>query len=120
MNRAKIYFYSYLVLILIGSSIPSGSVPDVFRLTWDKLLHVLEYCILGILGFRYYSVSLRQPLFGIIIFGVTVGIIDEIYQSIIPGRFTSSIDEIADGIGVISGAFISKYSLISSWLASQI
>ena len=113
MNRVKIYLYSYTVLIIVGSSIPGGSVPDVFRLTWDKLLHVIEYSILGILGFRYYSVSLRQPLFGIINFGVTVGIIDEIYQSIIPGRFTSSADVIADCIGVISGAFISKYSLRS-------
>ena len=111
MNRAKIYFYSYLVLILIGSSIPGGSVPDVFRLTWDKLLHVIEYCILGILGFRYYSIMLKQPLFRIIIIGMTIGIIDEIYQGIIPGRFTSSTDVIADGIGVISGALISKYSL---------
>ena len=111
MNRVKIYLYSYTVLIIVGSSIPGGSVPDVFRLTWDKMLHVIEYSILGILGFRYYSVSLRQPLFGIIIFGVTVGIINEIYQSIIPGRFTSSADVIADGIGVISGALISKYYL---------
>ena len=111
MNKAKIFFYGYTMLILIGSSIPGGSVPDVFRLTWDKLLHVLEYCILGILGFRYLSNILKQPLFGIIIIGITIGIIDEIYQGIILGRFTSSIDVIADGIGVISGAFISKYSL---------
>ena len=113
MNNAKIYFYGYVVLIFIGSSIPGGSVPDVFRLTWDKLLHVIEYCILGILGFRYFSIILKQPLFGIIIIGMTIGIIDEIYQSIIPGRFTSSTDIIADGIGVISGALISKYSLRS-------
>ena len=113
MNNAKIYFYGYTILIFIGSSIPGGSVPDVFRLTWDKLLHVLEYCILGILGFRYLSNILKQPLFGIIIIGITIGIIDEIYQGIILGRFTSSIDVIADGIGVISGAFISKYSLRS-------
>ena len=113
MNNAKIYFYGYVVLILIGSSIPGGAVPDVFRLTWDKLLHVVEYCILGILGFRYLSIILKQPLFGIIIIGITIGIIDEIYQSIIPGRFTSSIDVIADGIGVISGVLISKYSLRS-------
>ena len=101
------------MLILIGSSIPGGAVPDVFRLTWDKLLHVIEYCILGILGFRYFSVMLKQPLIGIIIIGITIGIIDEIYQGIIPGRFTSSIDVIADSIGVISGALISKYSLQS-------
>ena len=113
MNRAKIYFYSYVVLILIGSSIPGGAVPDVFHLTWDKLLHIAEYCILGILGFRYLSILLKQPLFGIIIIGITIGIIDEIYQGIIPGRFTSSTDVIADGIGVISGALISKYSLRS-------
>ena len=113
MNRTKIHLYGYIMLIFIGSSIPGGSVPDVFRLTWDKLLHVIEYCILGILGFRYFSIILKQPLFWIIIIGMTIGIIDEIYQGIIPERFTSSTDIIADGIGVISGAFISKYSLQS-------
>ena len=66
MNNAKIYFYGYVVLIFIGSSIPGGAVPDVFRLTWDKLLHIAEYCILGILGFRYLSNLLKEPLFGII------------------------------------------------------
>ena len=59
------------------------------------------------------SVIIFILLFRIIIIGMTIGIIDEIYQGIIPGRFTSSTDVIADGIGVISGAFISKYSLRS-------
>ena len=43
MSYPKIQFFLYLLLILIGSSIPGESVPTVFALTWDKLLHVLEY-----------------------------------------------------------------------------
>jgi VanZ family protein len=38
-------------------------------------------------------------------FGGLFGCLDETWQSIIPGRFPSHYDIIADGIGVILGVF---------------
>ena len=52
MKEPKNHFYFYLVLILIGSSIPGDTVPSFLGLTWDKLLHLIEYGIIGFLGYR--------------------------------------------------------------------
>ena len=103
MNYPKIQFFLYLFLILIGSSIPGKSVPTVFALTWDKFLHVIEYFFLGILGYKAYENRYKNITIIISMFGIVFGCIDEIWQSLIPGRNPSYYDVIADGIGVILG-----------------
>ena len=103
MNYPKIQFFLYIFLILIGSSIPGKSVPTVFAFTWDKLLHVIEYFVLGILGYRAYENRYKYITIIISMFGIFFGCIDEIWQSFIPGRYPSYYDVIADGIGVILG-----------------
>ena len=103
MNYPKIQFFLYLFLILIGSSIHGKSFPTVFAFTWDKLLHVIEYFVLGILGYRAYENRYKYITIIISMFGIFFGCIDEIWQSFIPGRYPSYYDVIADGIGVILG-----------------
>ena len=103
MSYPKIQFFLYLFLILIGSSVPGRSVPTVFALTWDKLLHLIEYFFLGILGYRAYANRYKYITIIISVFGIVFGCIDEIWQSFIPGRHPSYYDVIADSIGVISG-----------------
>ena len=110
MNYHKIQFFLYLFLILIGSSIPGKSVPTVFSLTWDKLLHVIEYFFLGILGYRAYEDSYKYITIVISTFGIVFGCIDEIWQLFIPGRNSSYYDVIADGIGVILGVITIRIS----------
>ncbi len=99
----------FLALILLGSSLPGDSIPEVVAFTWDKLLHVGEYCILGILGFRAFQNDLSNPVVWISLFGLGFGCIDELWQSMIPGRFTSHYDVIADGIGVICGSITGTF-----------
>ena len=103
MSYPKTQFFLYLFLILIGSSIPGESVPTVFAYTWDKLLHVIEYFLLGVLGYRAFWNKNKYITINISIFGIFFGCIDEIWQSFIPGRYPSYYDVIADGIGVILG-----------------
>ena len=110
MNYPKIQFFFYLFLILIGSSIPGKSVPTVFSLTWDKLLHVIEYFFLGILGYRAYENKYKYITIVISMFGIVFGCIDEIWQLFIPGRNPSYYDVIADGIGVILGVITIRIS----------
>ncbi len=105
MKEPKNHFYFYLVLILIGSSIPGDTVPSFVGLTWDKLLHVIEYGIMGFLAYRAYHTEIKSPIYSLIIFGVLFGALDETWQSFIPGRFSSHYDIIADLIGVICGVF---------------
>ena len=103
MSYPKTQFFFYLFLIFIGSSIPGKSVPTVFALTWDKLLHVIEYFFLGILGYRAYENKYIYITIVISIFGIVFGCIDEIWQSFIPGRQPSYYDVMADSIGVTLG-----------------
>ena len=105
MKEPKNHFYIFLILILIGSSIPGDSVPSFVSLSWDKLLHVVEYSFLGFLGYRAYHKEFKFPIYYIITFGLFFGIFDETLQSFIPGRFSSHYDVIADVIGVICGVF---------------
>ena len=109
MKNPKLQFKLFLLLIIIGSSIPGKSVPEIVILSWDKLLHFIEYSLLGALGYRAYH---KHPTFNIYLlcsFGILFGYIDESWQKIIPGRFSSHSDVIADGIGVIFGTFTSNY-----------
>ena len=100
-----------MVLILAGSSIPGDAVPAVLVLTWDKLLHVAEYAVMGWLGYRAYHSELKDPGLLLPVFGFLFGCLDEAWQSMIPGRFPSHYDIIADGIGVICGVWTSHYIL---------
>ena len=43
--------------------------------------------------------------------GILFGCFDELWQKMIPGRFSSHYDIIADGIGVICGVWTSHYIL---------
>ena len=110
MSYPKIQFLLYLFLILIGSSVPGRSVPTVFALTWDKLLHLIEYFFLGILGYRAYENKYKYITIVISMFGIVFGCIDEIWQLFIPGRNPSYYDVIADGIGVILGVITIRTS----------
>lgn len=103
MNYPKIQFFLYLLLILIGSSIPGKSVSTIFTLSWDKLLHVTEYFLLGVLGYRAFGKMNNNITIIISVFGILFGCFDEMWQSFIPGRYPSYYDVIADGIGVILG-----------------
>tara|TARA_S200000501_G_scaffold371591_1_gene414968 strand:- start:8202 stop:8558 length:357 start_codon:yes stop_codon:yes gene_type:complete len=105
MKRDKIFLYVYLLIILLVSSIPGNSMPKSwFSLGWeDKIYHIIEYSLLGVLAYRSYYRSFKRPFLIISIGGLCFGIFDEIYQSMIPGRFPNAFDVIADAIGVILG-----------------
>jgi len=62
MKNTKIHFFGYLVLILLGSSIPGESMPPIMALTWDKMLHVIEYSLVGFLGIRAFYSHLKNPV----------------------------------------------------------
>ena len=109
MKDSKSQFVLYLVLIIFGSSIPGNSVPHLVALTCDKLLHIIEYSILGCLGYRAFKSDIENPAFLVVPFGILFGCFDEAWQSIIPGRFPSHYDVIADGIGVIFGSIVSYF-----------
>jgi VanZ family protein len=96
----------YVSLVYAVSSMPHLRQPLAI-VNGDKLIHALEYLVLGLLIARAMRASLRvgPPLFAAMIaigLVVLVGCCDEFLQSFVPGRISSLYDVLADTVG---GAF---------------
>ncbi len=94
---------AYVALIFVLSSQPGLSVPGTFEYR-DKLAHTLEYGGLGWLVYRAARDSwpatpaLRRVLLAVLALSV-LGVLDEKFQSFIPGRDSTAYDWMADTFG---------------------
>ena len=103
----------YIILIISVSSIPGHSIPRFTMLSWDKLLHLVEYSILGYLAVNSFRPISKGQVIVIIIFCLGFACFDELWQSLIPGRFSSGLDIIADGIGITVGTIFGSLLIIN-------
>ena len=98
-------------MITIGSSIPGANISKLDLFSSDKVLHILEYFLLGYLLINVLIDKTSYPIFLTFFLGFLFGVIDEIYQSTVIGRFPSSFDVIADVIGLtLSIILFQKFS----------
>tara|TARA_B100002019_G_C21023368_1_gene475978 strand:+ start:78 stop:470 length:393 start_codon:yes stop_codon:yes gene_type:complete len=100
---------SFVSLIIIGSSLEGTSIPKSHIFTLDKLLHVIEYFIFGILLYFSFTHFTKHPIILTLILGAFYSFIDEFYQSTVQGRTSSALDIIADIFGLILSAFFVKF-----------
>ncbi|MFH1045711.1 MAG: VanZ family protein [Candidatus Omnitrophota bacterium] len=99
--------YGYAAVIFGLSALPATHrVPPIFFA--DKLLHLLEYAILGYLLGRAAGHS-ENPglkahfrLFAVLV-ALLYGISDEFHQYFVPGRNVDVLDALADGLGALLG-----------------
>lgn len=96
---------TYAVLILIFSSIPDLSPPQLGFEYQDKLYHFIEYSIFSVLLFFALLNSQRDflrknVLLISLLIGASFGILDELHQKFIPGRQADILDFTADFVGV--------------------
>ncbi|MES0489609.1 MAG: VanZ family protein [Leptospirales bacterium] len=97
MKIKKIFtllFWLWILLIFIFSSIPGSSTPG-FPAGTDKIVHFLEYAILGFLAIKsckFNSKTIWLP-------GLFTPVLDELYQSLTPGRMSDPYDVLADMMG---------------------
>ncbi|MFQ6609690.1 MAG: VanZ family protein [Fidelibacterota bacterium] len=111
MKYSSLHFWIliFYVLVIFGlTSIPGDSLQKftIFA-TNDKIIHFLEYFILGFLFFNALKTE-NQNRYGILItilFLIIVPILDENLQRLIPGRFPDYKDSIIDFLGGICGTF---------------
>lgn len=99
----------YMLVIFILSSIPSLAPPDL-GLNWeDKIAHIIEYSIFGILlarsGLLRWTPS-GKLFFILFMIGSFYAISDEIHQFFVPNRVASPWDALADIIGTLFGLTI--------------
>ncbi len=95
---------AYVSLIFVLSAQPRLRPPFQFQNS-DKLSHLLEYGLLGILLARALRGTLRSRgwvFTTLLALGLGLGIAagDEYFQSFIPGRDSSVFDWVADGTGL--------------------
>ena len=103
----------FIVLMIIGSSYEGNSIPKSYIFTLDKLLHIIEYFIFGILlFFVFFFISYKPDVISFIL-GIFYSLIDELYQSTVIGRDSSALDVIADIIGLILSILFIKLFLNS-------
>ena len=98
----------YLGLVYGLSTVPT--IPTVGIYGLDKLLHVIEYTVLGLLLSRAagWPRSLSTGLL-LVAIGVGAGAVDEWIQSHTPGRESTIGDAIADSIGVLIGVQLGSW-----------
>jgi len=101
------WVFLYIILIIGLSSIPGENISEFKWLSEDKLLHLIEYLIFGVLVTRALAFRMVQQvrifLIVLLIAGI-FGALDETYQNLIPGRESSYVDWIADLIGAALGS----------------
>ena len=102
----RILLILYMALILTLSSLPAQALPKTWLLNWDKLIHLIQYFILGVLAMKSLKKININSVILVIIFGLLFGSIDEFLQSFISGRFSSALDVLADTIGTAIGALL--------------
>ena len=97
----------YAGIIFYLSSIPKP-LPEISIPFFDKVLHICEYIVFGILAARAFKNSPREAfiknfkLFAVLI-SIFYGISDEFHQGFVSERQSSILDMVADGIGGILG-----------------
>lgn len=101
----------WTALIFIVSSIPT--LPTVgFRLQFaDKVAHAIEFAGLGLfltIGFRGGKDpgDRRRTALLVIGVGLSIGVLDEVYQLAVPGRMVEFLDWVADSVGVTIGYLV--------------
>lgn len=101
-----VYLYAGLIFFYSSLSFPPLLAPKILHA--DKLLHLVEYAILGYLIARAArnSSSLRLSrqfrIFAVLL-GLLYGLTDEFHQYFVPGRKVEILDLLADGTGALLG-----------------
>jgi VanZ family protein len=92
---------------IIGLSSLPGSTFDGIEPPWflSYLVHLAVYGLLGA-ALRWALDGSRRPWVISVAIGLVAGIIDELYQGLIPGREPSVIDVTVDVVGVAIGAWL--------------
>ncbi len=104
-----VYLYAGLIFIYSSLSSPPPLAPPI--LYGDKLLHLVEYALLGYLIARAAknssSLKLRAHFrIGAVCIAILYGLSDEFHQYFVPGREVEVLDVLADGVGAFLGQLL--------------
>ena len=100
---------AYIGLIFSGSSVKGQDLPTLFPYM-DKIAHLMEYSLLGLLLGRAVRATLPHASALVVTLtavglGAAVGCSDEIYQRFVPGRQSDPLDWLTD-LAAITAAVV--------------
>ena len=99
----------YSGIIFYVSGLPSLGMPLPIPFI-DKLVHLVEYSILGFLFSRALKgttlLTNKNILVSCTIFCILFGLSDELHQMFVPGRDATLGDALADSIGGLLGGIV--------------
>ena len=106
----------YIGLIFVASSIPGRMVPVYFPYM-DKLEHLTEYALFGLLlgrAFRFTVGGPRGRLWALatVLLGAIVGAVDELYQRSTPGRLSDVRDWVMDVTALLIAVLLTQYARV--------
>ena len=106
-NWLFVVLYGAMIFFISSLSDPVPvSPPDIIFL--DKIAHLFEYAIFGILIFRalYPYASLKKSFVTTIIIASLYGMTDEVHQYFVEMRDADVMDWFADTMGGLIGSYI--------------
>jgi VanZ family protein len=106
--RLFIHYWLPVLVYIVGVfsiSAQANLTPPMPFVSMDKVYHLIEYAILGLLLARAASATFTSlaPLAIALVAissGIVIGTSDEYFQSFIPGRESSGVDLMADTAGL--------------------
>ncbi len=97
------------LLVWIGSSLPGSSMPDHRLFEFDKVLHLVEYTVVGLSlawGLRHRLAKGWKSFAGaLLLIGLCWAISDETHQAFV-GRDASLLDLLADLAGLLTAILL--------------
>jgi VanZ family protein len=108
LERRRTYirwaFFICLAVVLALSLMPPEPLPTT---GWDKANHALAFAVLAMLGCRSYPGRQVSVLLGLLAYGVLI----EFLQSLTGYRTAELLDVVADGVGLVIGWPLARFSL---------
>ena len=94
---------AFALIIIFLSSLPGYKLPELNVFLGDKIVHILEYGLFGILLYRAfrYPQPLPMPFKLTLILGIPFAALDELHQYLVPGRRCDITDFTADVFGLV-------------------
>jgi VanZ family protein len=101
--------YAGAIFLLSALPHPEKELPSFLGEISDKVLHLVEYGILGLLCYRAFRSAAgewgaRHALWLAIVMATVYGLSDELHQVFVPPREADPWDLMADAAGAVVGA----------------
>jgi len=108
-----VFGYAGLIFYLSSQPHPEETLPSIIKHFSDKVLHVIEYAILGALCYRAFHESQteawrKKAVLAAILLTSLYGVSDEVHQAFVPFRESSVLDWVADTVGATLGAILMR------------